>query len=235
LSFDDARESQLDVGVPLFAATGTRVTFYLTATNATSRAPEWRKAAAAGHELGNHTATHPCSGNFPWARARALEEYTVERMRAELLDANRTIEEATGVKPVTFAYPCGQKFVGRGRDARSVVPLVHELFLAGRGWLDEAPNDPAFVDRAQAFGYPMDDVEFSALKAVVDDAIARGQWLLLAGHDIGTAPGRQVTRVSMLRELLAYAREPSRGVWVDTVARVAGHIERTQPASAARR
>ena len=43
----------------------------------------------------------------------------------------------------------------------SLVPLVHELFLAGRGWLDEGPNDPAFVDRAQLFGYPMDDVTFA--------------------------------------------------------------------------
>jgi hypothetical protein len=51
---------------------------------------------------------------------------------------------------------------------------------------------------------------------------------VLAGHDIGDRPGRQVTRVSMLRELLTYAQAPSRGVWVDTVARVARHVKRAR-------
>ncbi|HZA33981.1 MAG TPA: polysaccharide deacetylase family protein, partial [Vicinamibacterales bacterium] len=81
LSFDDARDSQLDVGIPLFATRATHVTFYLTANNIGARAAEWRKAAALGHELGNHTTTHPCSGNFAWSRDRALEEYTLDRIR----------------------------------------------------------------------------------------------------------------------------------------------------------
>jgi peptidoglycan-N-acetylglucosamine deacetylase len=228
LTFDDARESQLDVGVPLLAEHGIHVTFYLTANDMRGRADAWKRAAAAGHELGNHTLVHPCSGNFAWARAHALEDYTLEGMRTELVEANRQIAAATGITPVTFAYPCGQTFVGRADRVVSIVPLVHELFLAGRGWLDEGPNDPVFVDRAQLFGYPMDDVTFAKLKPALDDAIARGQWLVLAGHDIGQAPGHQVTRVSMLRELLPYARAPSRGVWVDTVARVAEHVKRTQ-------
>jgi len=228
LSFDDARPSQLDVGMPVFAERSTHVTFYLTANRVRERAADWRKAAAAGHELANHTMTHPCSGNFEWSRTRALEDYTIDRMRAELLDANRAIAAATGVKPVTFAYPCGEKFVGRGAAVTSYVPVISELFLAGRGWLDEGPNDPAFVDPGQVFGYPMDDREFGALKAVVDDAIARGQWLVLAGHDVGVTPGAQVTRVSMLREFIAYVREPSRRVWLETVAHVAEHIRSTR-------
>ena len=229
LSFDDARASQLDVGVPLFAERATHVTFYLTANNIGARAGDWKRAAAGGHELANHTATHPCSGNFRWSRSRALEEQTLDGMRAEMLDANRLIEQATGVRPVTFAYPCGQTFVGRGAGVTSYVPLVNELFLAGRGWLDEAANDPAYVDRAQLFGYAMDDVEFNALKPAVDDAIAGGQWLVLAGHDIGGAPGHHVTRVTMLRELITYLREPSRRVWLETVARVAEHVKRAGP------
>jgi peptidoglycan/xylan/chitin deacetylase (PgdA/CDA1 family) len=226
LSFDDARESQLVSGLPLFAERNVHVTFYLTASNIGSHASDWRRAAAAGHELGNHSMNHPCTGNFEWARTRALEDYTLARMRGELVDANRAIEQATGVKPVTFAYPCGQTFVGRAAQVTSYVPLVHEMFLAGRGWLGEAPNDPGFVDLAQTLGYPMDDVDFSTLRPVVEDAITRGQWLVLAGHDIGEVPGRQVTRVSLLRELLAYAREPSRGVWIDTVAHIAEHVRR---------
>jgi peptidoglycan/xylan/chitin deacetylase (PgdA/CDA1 family) len=224
LTFDDARESQLTAGVPLFGEFGVHVTFYLSPANIGDRAALWRQAANAGHELGNHSMTHPCSGNFAWSRDRALEDYTLDRMRAEMTDANRAIEQAAGIKPTTFAYPCGQTFVGRGAKVSSYVPLVNELFLAGRGWKGESANDPGFVDLAQVLGYSMDDVELDALVPTIDDAIARGQWLVLAGHDIGTSPGLQVTRVSMLRALLADIRRPERGVWVDTVANVAAYV-----------
>ena len=229
LSFDDARESQLDQGLSVLAETGTKVTFYLTANNLGTRAADWRKAAAAGHELGNHSTVHPCSGNFAWSRARALEDFTLDRMRQELNDATRAIEAATGVRPVTFAYPCGQTFVGRGRGVASYVPLVSELFISGRLWLSEAPNDPTYVDLAQLFGYPMDDVDFSGLEPIVRDAIDRGQWLVLAGHDIGTIPGKQVTRVEMLRALTRYLHASDRHVWVDAVGAVATYVQRTRP------
>jgi peptidoglycan-N-acetylglucosamine deacetylase len=231
LTFDDARESQVTSGVPLFAEYGIRVTFYLSPRNIGDNAAAWRRAAEAGHELANHSMTHPCTGNFAWSRERALEDYTLDRMRAELVDANRAIEDATGVRPTTFAYPCGQTYVGRGARVASYVPLVSELFLAGRGWLGETANDPGFVDLAQVLGYPMDDMELDQLRPALEDAIARGQWLVLAGHDIGSTQGPQVTRVSMLRELLADLGRPGRGVWVDTVAKVAAFVKARQPKS----
>ena len=49
LTFDDARESQLDVGLPLLAEHGTHVTFYLTANDMRGRVDAWKRAAAAGH------------------------------------------------------------------------------------------------------------------------------------------------------------------------------------------
>jgi hypothetical protein len=146
LSFDDARSSQIEAGLPLFERYGTPVTFYLTGRDIGDNAAAWRRAAASGHEMGNHTMVHPCTGNFAWARDRALEDYTLDRLRAELVESNRVIEQATGMKPVTFAYTCGQAFVGRGMRAASMVPLVSELFLAGRGWLGETSNDPGFAE-----------------------------------------------------------------------------------------
>jgi hypothetical protein len=150
-------------------------------------------------------------------------------MRRELTDANRAIEKAAGVQPRTFAYPCGQTFVGRGRGTSSYVPLISELFLAGRLWLSEAANDPGYVDLAQITGYPMDDVEFDALEPVIRDVVDRGQWLVLAGHDIGSTPGKQVTRVTALRALTRYLQQPDRHIWVDTVGAVATHVNRTRP------
>ena len=224
LSFDDGRTSQVDAGLAVLDASGMRATFYVVPGAVADRREGWRRAVAAGHEIGNHSLTHPCSGNFPWARDKALEQFTLPGIRRELEEANDRIAEALGVTPVTFAYPCGQTFVGRGEGTASYVPVVSRLFLAGRGWLDEAPNDPAAVDLAQVFGASMDDQTFEELRPLVDQTLERGAWLVLAGHDIGSAPGRQVTRVETLRSLLTYAADPGRGLWIDTVANVARHV-----------
>ena len=118
---------------------------------------------------------------------------------------------------------------GTRPDDASYAPLVSELFIAGRLWLSEAPNDPAYVDLAQLFGYPMDDVDFSALEPIVRDTIDRGQWLVLAGHDIGQQPGKQVTRVETLHALTRYLRERRQTVWVDTVGAIAKYVQRARP------
>src|ERR1022692_4817337 len=62
LSFDDARASQVDVGLPLLDKYGVKATFYVNPTGDkwTTRLAGWKKAAAEGHEIGNHTMSHPC-------------------------------------------------------------------------------------------------------------------------------------------------------------------------------
>jgi peptidoglycan/xylan/chitin deacetylase (PgdA/CDA1 family) len=223
LSFDDARPSQLDVGVPLLDSYGVKVTFYVSLDNLRQKVPGWKAAAATGYEIGNHSLRHACTGNFPFSRQKALEDCTLERMAAELDQANAQIEKLVGVRPVTFAYPCGQKFVGRGEDVRSYVPLVASRFLAGRGWRDEMPNDPGFCDPAQLLGIDSDGLTWEQLKALIEEARARHAWLVLGGHDIGEK-GRQTTRVDTLRAFCEYAKDPQNGVWVDTVANIGRYV-----------
>lgn len=234
LSFDDGRASQVDAGLPVFARHDAHVTFFVVPSAVEANRAGWRRAAAAGHEIGNHSLTHSCSGNFPFSRARALEDHSLDRMRAELVEANARIAELLGVTPRTFAYPCGQTFVGRGRDTRSYVPLVAELFLAGRGWLDEAANDPAFVDLAQTLGVEMDGTDIDDIVPLLDEARTRGAWLVLAGHDIGTS-GRQTTRVAMLDALLTYVADPSHGIWLAPVGDIAAYIEQQRRPEAGER
>ncbi|MBA2354954.1 MAG: polysaccharide deacetylase family protein [Acidobacteria bacterium] len=225
LSFDDGRASQVTQGLPVFARHGAKVTLFVVPSAVERDVNGWKQAVAAGHEIGNHSLTHSCSGNFAFSRARALEDHTLDRMRQELADANRQIIALLGVTPRTFAYPCGQTFVGRGKETRSYVPLVAEQFLAGRGWLDESANDPAFVDLAQTMGVEMDGKDFTQIRPLIDDAGTRGAWLVLAGHEIGR-DGRQTTRVAMLDELLTYAKAPANGIWLATVAEAAEEIVR---------
>jgi len=226
LSFDDARPSQIDLGLPLFERYGVKVTFYVSPSNLKERVEGWKRAAAEGHEIGNHSLTHPCTGNFAWSRQKALEDITLEQIRQELVGANNAIFQQLGVTPRTFAYPCGQKFVGRGRNIKSYVPLVAELFTVGRGWLDEAANDPLFYDSAQTLAVPSDNVDFERIKPLLEQALEKGLWLVLAGHDVGSSDKPQTTRVSMLEDLCRYARDPARGLWIDTVQNVAAYIEK---------
>src|SRR6187431_270118 len=156
LTFDDGRLSQVDKGITLLDQYNVKATFYLMPSSLKERLEGWKKAAASGHEIGNHSLNHPCSGNFEWSRHKALENYSLEQMRNELSTSNKEIETLLGVKPEVFAYPCGQTFIGRGVNTKSYVPIVAELFLCGRGWMDEAPNDPTYCDFAQLTGVEMD-------------------------------------------------------------------------------
>lgn len=223
LSFDDARLSQADVGLRLLGELGVRATFYVMTEGVGQRLGAWQEAIASGHEIGNHTLTHPCSGNFPWSRQRAIEEYTLDRMEQELIGANAAIQQALGITPTTFAYPCGQTYIGRGQSLQSYIPLVAKHFLAGRGFRQEVANDPEFCDLAQLCAYDSDGKSFEELKILVDTAIEQGRWLVLAGHEIGEQ-GRQTTLVSTIQALCRYCMQRKEEVWIDTVARVATHI-----------
>ncbi|MCX5647094.1 MAG: polysaccharide deacetylase family protein [Phycisphaerae bacterium] len=223
LSFDDARTSQVDVGAPLLSSYGVKATFYVSVAPLRERLADWKAVLAAGHEIGNHSLRHACTGNFPFAREKALEDCTLEQMAAELDRANAEIEGLLGVRPVTFAYPCGQKFVGRGVEVKSYVPVVASRFLAGRGWRDEMANNPAFCDLAQLLGLDLDGLTWEQLKALIDQARERHGWLVLGGHEIGQG-GRQTTRMDTLRSFCEYAQDPKNGVWVDTVANISRYI-----------
>jgi hypothetical protein len=224
LSFDDSRPSQVDNGVPILDSFGVRGTFYTIVPAAQKRLEAWRSAVARGHEMGNHTVNHPCTCNFWWNKVNMLEEYTLEKMDAELAEASANIERALGVRPRSFAYPCGEKFVGRGEATRSYVPLVAKHFLAGRGFRNEATNDPIRCDLAQLTGIDGDDQSFEALKKWFDEAVERNTYLVLVFHDVGVAERQRVTG-DTLKRVCEYATNPANGLWADTVANVAAYLK----------
>src|SRR4051812_15529299 len=67
LAYDDALDSQLSNAIPALNRHKLKGTFYLQLSSPTigARLPEWRAAAAAGHELANHTLFHQCSASKP--------------------------------------------------------------------------------------------------------------------------------------------------------------------------
>src|SRR5688500_17961609 len=145
-------------------------------------------------------------------------------MRNQLVECNKRIDELLHVKAEVFAYPCGQKYIGKGVDTKSYVPLVAEMFLTGRGWLDEAPNDPLYDNFAQLTGMEMDGKNFDQILPLLEEAKSNRQWLVLAGHEMGDS-GVQTTRLAMLKQLIEYAQNPANGIWIKPVGTVAKYIK----------
>ena len=229
LSFDDARESQVIVGTKLLDQYGVKATFFVVPASVQKQLDGWKKAVASGHEIGNHSLTHPCTGNFPFSRTNALEDHTLSQMRQELGECNKQIKELLNVDVHVFAYPCGQKFVGRGKHTKSYVPLVAKMFLLGRGWMDEGPNDPTYCNFAQLSGVEMDGKTFDQILPMVESAKKNGQWLVLAGHEMGEG-GEQTTRLTMLKQLAEYVQNPENGMWIAPMGTVATYIQNQQKA-----
>lgn len=223
LTFDDARDSQLDVAAPLLDAHDVRATFYVLPEPVSRRRDEWRALVGRGHEIGNHTVTHPCSANFTFSRDNALEDCTLDDIAADIDRASDRIETLLAVRPSTFAYPCGQSFVGRGEGRTAYVPLVARRFLAARGYGSETANDPGRCDLAHLDAFAVDGLDADSLLGLVGSDQAGGRWVVMAGHDVGEG-GHQTVLAGALEAL---CRRISRGdVWVAPVAEIAEHVAR---------
>lgn len=222
-SFDDTRESQIDTGIPMLEEFGFKGTFYASLWNCEKRVDDWAKALADGHEIGNHTMTHPGSDNYGWSE-RCNERMTLADMEQEMLDAQDALEKLFRIRPVGFAYPCWHTWVGAGENHQSTVPLVAKHFRFGRGWGTQG-NRPQVCDRANLMGVSMDGVEAydtdmqDTLKRTVED----GRWLILTGHEVGgNMLKRHTTPIATLRWLCEFARENN--LWVDTVERIGNYV-----------
>jgi peptidoglycan-N-acetylglucosamine deacetylase len=223
LTFDDARVSQVDTGLALLRNIGASATFYLVPSTAERRKDGWKQAVADGHEIANHSRMHPCTANYGFTKRQPLEDYTLDQMATELKGATSDLEKMLGVKTVSFAYPCGQKFVGRGRNTRSYVPVIAEQFLTGRGYLDERANDPSICDFAQLMGQGFDDMDFDGMMRLIAAAQKEQRWIIMVGHEIGSK-AFQTTDTGALEKLVSYADDSKNGVWLDTVANIATYV-----------
>jgi peptidoglycan-N-acetylglucosamine deacetylase len=234
ITFDDAKRGQLSFAVPALDQHRMVGTFYLStlsleharARGRSDLLSKWAKARAHGHELGNHTRTHPCSLNFPWVRPpqRGLEDMSLADITAEIDQAQRFLELELGATAATFAYPCGMSFVGRGIERQSYVPVVARAFRVGRAFNCESTASPAHCDLACVPAISMDNMDAGELLQLVDDAQKSGDWLILVGHDVTDREAPYSTRMSAFEELLVRLSARRSTVWVDTVETIGSHL-----------
>ncbi len=222
ISFDDAHPSQLDAAVPTLDRLGVAGTFFVLPDRVAARPARWREAIETGHEVGNHTLSHPCTANVEWSRADALEDITIAELRTEIDSANRRIHELLGVEPRVFAYPCGLTFIGRGRETVSTVPLIAERFDAGRTFNQLWANAPLRCDLAQLAAVNSDEKTFAQLLPLLESTVRDGAWLVLGGHEFGELGPPDTTSEATINQIVSWCRDQD--VWTATIGAVAAHV-----------
>jgi peptidoglycan/xylan/chitin deacetylase (PgdA/CDA1 family) len=182
LTYDDSLNSQLDNAVPQLDALSLKATFFLTQENMQERRDQWIALSKAGHEIADHTATHPCK----------LKDYTAERFRVEeIAPVERYLDAGfDSPAPRAYAYPCGFVKLGGGTERarlQAYASVVRPAFYAART-VDGPPNDPGEVVSHRYFlngyepTYERDDAR--AAKAYIGRAIAHGGWAILIFHEV---------------------------------------------------
>lgn len=234
LSFDDGLDSHLRVAVPSLDQRGLRATFYLTPqAKPGSWRSTWRRAlkpwqsvSKAGHEIGNHSLSHPCSLNIRVDWAKNLLDMTLEDIRADLTSAQDRLQSVFPHQVHTsFAYPCYETSVGRGAERTSYVPLVASMFAAGRrsGELRaELANDPQYCDLHCLSSWCVERQSGAFMVGLVEQAVALGRWGIFTFH--GIQEGHLPVGDSDLAELLDYLVTRRERVWVAPVAEIAAYI-----------
>jgi len=220
LSFDDGLRTHVENAIPTLNDYGFRGTFYIPMASGGAfdqRIDHWRTAASQGHEIGNHSMTHPCSANFGFSR-RALDYLTLEDITEEILDAKRRItEHIPDQKAHSFAYPCGETKVGSGKSHVSYVPVVAEHYVVGRGIGDFA-NDPVLCDLACTWSFMPTDPPAERLIAWADMASNMGRWSIFCFHGVGGEHFH--LRMEAFRMLLDHLAAHRDQIWTDTVINV---------------
>jgi peptidoglycan/xylan/chitin deacetylase (PgdA/CDA1 family) len=105
LSFDDGPSRWTGPILDLLAAHRARATFFIVGTAAEAAPGLVRRIEAEGHEIGNHTWTHP-------ALARDCSD---DQVRDELDRTNELLEQILGTRPKLFRAPqynCDDRVMG---------------------------------------------------------------------------------------------------------------------------
>lgn len=225
LTYDDALNVQLDKVVPALDSFSFKGTFYLIGSSPafTNRITDWRKAAAKGHELGNHTLFHPCYGKRPgreWVRPDYdLNIYTMERVTNEIKMNSALLEATDGKKKRTLACPCGDSKVGDS----SFLYRVKDDFVAMRDGTPDANDVNGFGNVTIQWMGPNGHTGEQLIDAV-KKAMESNALLIFVFHGVGGDHSLNVSTKAH-SELLHFLKKNESQVWVAPFIDIAEHIK----------
>ncbi len=213
LTYDDALHVDLDHAIPALDSMGFKGTFYLSIyfPGCRDRIRDWKRAAAHGHELGNHTAFHPClSTGRSWVGPENdLTKYSLQRIVDEIRLTNVFLQSLDGKTIRTFAYPCGDTRVGD----TTYVESIKTDFASARG----VNSDMYTIDQLQdlykvgAFGINGQSAEY--MIDLVKQAMEKNSLIVFLFHGVGGEHNLNVGLKEHSR-LLHFLKENEKDIWV---------------------
>jgi sialate O-acetylesterase len=213
LTYDDALNVHLDNVVPLLDSLGLKGTFYLSGFFPAfrERVTEWKSVAGKGHELGNHTLFHPCTGKLPgreWVQPDYdLGNYTMQRLVDEIKMASTLLEAIDGKTKRSFAYPCGDTKIGDS----SYVGKIKEDFFAARGVKGEMPRINE-IDLYNVGSYMINGQSGEELIDLVKQAMTSHALIVFLFHGVGGEHSLNIS-LSDHRKLLHFLKQNEKDIW----------------------
>lgn len=129
LTFDDGPAECTGAISEVLATAGARATFFVIGRRVRGREAVLTSLVEKGHELGNHSMTHPKAGARPF------------RWYSEIAAASREIERVVGLAPALFRPPWGQRNAGIALGARFARVKLAYWDVNSEDWKDPEPTD----------------------------------------------------------------------------------------------
>jgi peptidoglycan/xylan/chitin deacetylase (PgdA/CDA1 family) len=231
LSYDDALNSQLDNAIPALNKYGFKGSFYLTLASKVvkQRREDWRTIAEQGHELGNHTINHACSGSLPnrqWVdKHNDLDNKTMAQIKREIIDANNLLNAIDGQTIRTFTLPCGDAIV----DGKNLLPEIAGYFIGIKSHVDVIPTS---MSRFNTMNAPVVAPVGVSGQALIDQVILAAQNNSIASftfHGIGAEHLAVSTEAH--QQLLDYLAKNKASYWVDTYRNISRYVNKNNDTS----
>jgi sialate O-acetylesterase len=186
---------------------------------------EWKKIAAKGYELGNHTLFHPCMGGAgrEWVKADYdLRHYTVERMIDETRMTNVFLQALDGQTKRTFAFTCGDMKIGDS----SFINAMKNDFVAARA----VRNEMHAIDKVDLYNvdcYVVNGNTALQMMEWVKKAEATNSLLVILFHGVGGGNALNVS-ISEHSKFLHYLKQNEKDLWISTMLDVAEYVKQYQ-------
>jgi len=123
LTFDDGPSESTPRILEILSQHGVAATFFQCGANVVRLPDVARQVLEAGHEIGNHSHTHPL---FCFRSSRFMED--------DLRRAQESIERHAGVRPTLYRAPFGVRWFGMGRVQRRLQLTGVMWTIIGYDW-----------------------------------------------------------------------------------------------------
>lgn len=194
LNFDDGFEVTYDHATSLLRKYGFKATFYIVTNYYKNQHASMVTGAQVlrlqrfGHEVGSHSRSHPL-----------LRKVTKNGLKSEVLGSKKDLEKLGIKDAATFAYPYGDY---KKRVRTAVVDAGYIGARTSNGGVNTPRSDRFLLKVKNVFR----KTSLASIRASVDSAMRKKQWIILTFHDIQEKPRKYGTTPKNLEAILAYLK-----------------------------